>query len=284
MHVFSRHDPATELDRIKELIRYRVDGLILLPSIDPRAALDFVSHKAVPLVVLDRPTEDARFDQVILDNRKAMRELTRQLVECGHERLLFVCRSRSRLVTQHRITGLEAARRLAGRRIDVEIIEFRNDEAFLRDELTRALRGAHARTVIVVSNSHQASVVLGFLRDLGVACPGDVSMVAFDDPEWSRVVTPPLSVVRQPAAAMAEAAWELLMERVNGARTATRTIALEAAIELRESVANAARATDAARVETAAAPRTQAMPQDAPSPRAAHRRTRRSGVRPPRIR
>ena len=36
MHVFSRHDPATELDRIKELIRYRVDGLILLPSPAPR--------------------------------------------------------------------------------------------------------------------------------------------------------------------------------------------------------------------------------------------------------
>src|SRR5690348_2985085 len=51
MHVFSRHDPSTELDRIKELIRYRVDGLILLPSTAPKKALDFVGRKAVPLVV-----------------------------------------------------------------------------------------------------------------------------------------------------------------------------------------------------------------------------------------
>src|SRR5689334_15016330 len=69
MHVFSRHDPATELDRIKELIRYRVDGLLLLPSAAPRDALDFVAKKDVPLVMVDRPIHDRRFDQVTLDNR-----------------------------------------------------------------------------------------------------------------------------------------------------------------------------------------------------------------------
>src|SRR5690348_5258804 len=80
MQVFSRHDPATELDRIKELIRYRVDGLILMPSTAPKPALDFVYGKGVPLVIVDRPIEDARFDEVMLDNRKAMRELASQLV------------------------------------------------------------------------------------------------------------------------------------------------------------------------------------------------------------
>jgi DNA-binding LacI/PurR family transcriptional regulator len=160
MHVFSRHDPATELDRIKELIRYRVDGLILLPSTAPKKALDFAGHKGVPLVVVDRPTGDARFDHVILDNRKAMRELADRLVARGHDRLLFVCRSRSRLVTQHRIDGLDAARRHAAQRIDVDVVEFQNDEAFLRDELARGLRKALGRTAIIVSNSHQASLVL----------------------------------------------------------------------------------------------------------------------------
>jgi len=100
-------------------------------------------------------------------------------------------------------------------RIDVDIIEAQNDEAFLREELARSLRTARGRTALIVSNSHQASLVLGFLRELGVSCPQDVSVVAFDDPEWSRLVTPPLSVVRQPAPAMAQAAWDLLMQRVN---------------------------------------------------------------------
>lgn len=288
MHVFSRHDPSTELDRIKELIRYRVDGLILLPSTAPKKALDFASRKAVPLVVVDRPTEDVRFDHVILDNRKAMRELADRLVARGHDRLLFVCRSRSRLVTQHRIEGLESARRHAMPRIDVDIIESQNDDAFLREELARSLRTARGRTALIVSNSHQASLVLGFLRELGVSCPADVSVVAFDDPEWSRLVTPPLSVVRQPAPAMAQAAWDLLMQRVNRINSATRTMALEAAIELRESVpdrtSGTRRAADVNVTTGDDGARTRDALADAKASGVRRRAPRRPGSRPPRLR
>jgi len=279
MHVFSRHDPATELDRVKELIRYRVDGLVLFPSAAPGKSLDFAHRKGVPLVVMDRPTQDARFDHVILDNRKAMREVTERLIGCGHTRLLFVFRSRSRLVTQHRLQGLDAARRGAGRAIEVECIEFQNDERFLRDELARILRGPEAPTAIVTSNSHQAALVLGFLRELRVRCPEDVSVISYDDSEWSRLVSPRLSVIRQPATAMAEATWDLLMQRVNGIEGAVRTIALEAAIVLRESVAGPGGAARAAEVEANAAPVSDA--RTSPARRSA---TGRAGSRRARLR
>jgi LacI family transcriptional regulator len=235
MHVFSRHDPATELDRIKELVRYRVDGLILLPSPAPGEALEFAARKEVPLVIVDRPTPDRRFDQVILDNRAAMREVAERLIALGHVRIVFVCRSRSRLVTQHRLEGLAAARKRHA--IETECIEFQNDDTFLRDELARALRRKRTPTAVVVSNSHQASLVLRFLGELGVACPDELSVVAFDDPEWATLVRPALSVVRQPAVAMVEAAWGLLMHRVSRVPTPIRTVALEAALEFRASVA-----------------------------------------------
>jgi LacI family transcriptional regulator len=245
MHVFSRHDPATELDRIKELIHYRVDGLILLPSPAPGEALEFAARKEVPLVIIDRPTPDRRFDQVILDNRAAMRGVAERLIGLGHTRILFVCRSRSRLVTQHRLDGLADARKRHG--VETECIEFRNDDAFLRDELARVLRRKRAPTAVVVSNSHQASLLLHFVAELGIVCPDELSVVAFDDPEWSTLVRPTLSVVRQPAVAMVEAAWDLLMQRVNRVPGPVRTVALEATIEFRASVAS--RSTrDAARV------------------------------------
>ena len=246
MHVFSRHDPATELDRIKELLRYRVDGLVLFPSPAPARTLDFVASKGVPLVIVDRATQDARFDQVTLDNRKVMRDVAQRLVALGHTRLLFVYRSRSPLATQRRLDGLADARAHVGGRLAFAAIEFQNDDAFLRDELTRALGREDPPTAIVVSNSHQASLVLGYLADKGIACPAEVSVVAFDDPEWASLVRPRLSVVRQPAPAMAKAAWDLLMQRVNGVAGPVRTVALEATIEFRESVGPCAAAAAAA--------------------------------------
>jgi len=64
-----------------------------------------------------------------------------------------------------------------------------------------------------------------------------VSMLTFDDPEWARLVQPELSVIRQPTATLAQAAWDLLMRRITRSAKAPESIALEAAIEFRASVA-----------------------------------------------
>jgi LacI family transcriptional regulator len=236
MHVFSRHDPATELDRIKDLVRYRADGLVLLPSVNPAATLDWVAAKGVPLVVVDRPIDDPRFDQVTIDNRAAMRDVATRLVGFGHRRIAFVCHARSRLVTRHRIEALEAAcRATAGCAFDV--VEFQSDTAFLRDEIARLLAQRLPPTAFVTSNSLDASEVLGDLAVLGARIPEDVSVVTFDDPEWAMLTRPRLSVVRQPARAIARAAWDLLLQRISGVSAPARTVPLEATIEFRASVA-----------------------------------------------
>ncbi|MEO6750104.1 MAG: LacI family DNA-binding transcriptional regulator [Casimicrobiaceae bacterium] len=236
MHVFSRHDSAIELDRIRDLVRYGVDGLVLLPSLSPANALEMAARKNVPLVIVDRPIADRRFDQVTLDNRAAMREVTERLIALGHRRLLFVCHSQGRLATRHRLQAL-ATVCANSPHASFRTIEHHDDSEFLRDELARVLLQRPRATAWVVSNSHQASIVLGYLAERGVRCPEDVSVLAFDDPEWSTLVRPRLSVVRQPARAMAHAAWDLLLQRINGSDQAPQTVALGATVELRASVA-----------------------------------------------
>ena len=237
MHVFSRHDPATEFARVRDLLKYQVDGLILFPSSAPETTLDLAHDNAMPLVLVDRPTADSRFDQVILDNRKTIREGAKRLLALGHRRLLFVCRSRDRLVTQYRIEGLNAAKRQAGSPVDVRVLEIGENEAAVGPQLAQIFRAAAPPTAIIVSNSHQASLILGALRGLSIRCPQDVSLLAFDDPEWADLVTPRLSVIRQPAAAIAQQAWDLLMRRIRHPTAAVRSVALEAEIVLRESTA-----------------------------------------------
>ncbi len=236
LHVFSRHDPAAELKRVRELIRYQVDGLILFPGSAPERALDLAHAKALPVVMIDRPSEDPRFDSVTVDNRAVMREAIRQLVALGHRRLLFVCRSRKLLVTQTRMQGAKAALRAAPAPVDLAVLEVGEDEPVFLGALRRSMLAGAPPTAIVTSNSHQASLVLGILREVGAAIPSSVSLLTFDDPEWSRLVQPRLSVIRQPAAAMARAAWSMLLRRMGDPDRPAESIALEEEIELRESV------------------------------------------------
>jgi LacI family transcriptional regulator len=52
------------------------------------------------------------------------------------------------------------------------------------------------------------------IRELGLACPRSVSIVGFDDFEWSAYLDPPLTMVRQPAAELGTTAAQTLLKRI----------------------------------------------------------------------
>jgi DNA-binding LacI/PurR family transcriptional regulator len=70
-----------------------------------------------------------------------------------------------------------------------------------------------------------------------------VSLISFDAPAWADVVTPPLSVMRPPTAALAERAWAVLVDRMHHRGGRPQRIVLGAHLELRASVAPPARKT-----------------------------------------
>jgi LacI family transcriptional regulator len=236
MHVYSRQNPEIELRRIKELLRFRVDGLIFHPSNTPRTTLDFVRDLGIPVILIDSANIDDRFDRVVLDNESNMRRAAEQLIEIGHRRILFVCQWEHVGVTQSRMRGLAAARAAASVPVTTRHISYGDDEASLGAKLAGELSRPDAPTAIIASNSSQAALVIRILRDLPGCYPDRVSLLTFDDPEWSTLVTPQLSIIRQPAAQSGKIAWDLLMRRLHGSTDRPRKVVLEAEIKLRDSV------------------------------------------------
>ena len=85
----------------------------------------------------------------------------------------------------------------------------------------RAAAGAHARpTAIFASNDDMAAATVSVAHRRGLDVPGDLSIVGFDDTALATSVWPELTTVKQPIAAMAEAALELLHCRPCGAGAA----------------------------------------------------------------
>jgi LacI family transcriptional regulator len=235
MHVFSRQEPETELRRIKDLLRLQIDGLILHPSTTPQATLDFLFNAAAPVVLIDSSNEDARFDRVVLDNFTTMQRAAERLVGLGHRRIVFVCRRDDIAVTQHRLNGLIAARK-AMPEMSFEHVAYRGDEAYLAQALREAFERPDRPTAIIAGNSDQAALVIGILGELPVRYPEEVSLLAFDEPDWSNLVSPSLSVIRQPTDRIASEAWSLLTSRMAGADGEPRKVVLGATIELRDSI------------------------------------------------
>nr|WP_255443465.1 substrate-binding domain-containing protein [Tessaracoccus sp. MC1679] len=87
--------------------------------------------------------------------------------------------------------------------------------SFTRDGGYRAglgLLGSDDRpTAVVTSSDLQAIGLLRACGDLGLRVPEDVAIVSFDGTEETRFTAPPLTTVRQPVAAMATEAIDLVV-------------------------------------------------------------------------
>jgi LacI family transcriptional regulator len=165
---------------------------------------------------------------VAIDDRKAMREATRHLIALGHRRLLYLVRDTRLSTTQRRIEGLRDAARGAQSPVQATVLQRDPDETAFARQVTAALRGPHAPTALVASNSAIALSLLRTLQGLGVRWPGDVSVLSFDAPEWAQVVQPPLAVVRHPIRDIATAAWNRLLLRLRTPATPPTRITLDA--------------------------------------------------------
>jgi len=231
MQVLSHGDPALELRRVQALTGRNVDGLILIPTHDSRATFAFLAERGMPTVVVDRVARDPRFDYVAIDDRKAMRESTRHLVGLGHRRLLYVVRDVRLSTTQRRIEGFRDAARGVRPPVAGSVLQRDPDDAAFARQVTAALAGPHAPTAIVASNSAIALALVRILQEQGVRWPDDVAVLAFDAPEWAKVVTPPLAVVRHPVRAIANEAWNRLLLRLRVPGTPPTRITLHAQLE-----------------------------------------------------
>lgn len=233
MQVMSRGSPQLEHDRIEALLGRQVDGLLIVPSVDPGSSLDLVARSHVPAVIVGRIPEDPRFDSIAIDDRLAMHVAVRHLRELGHRRLLYLVRNPALLVTSTRIAALHEAS--AG--LEVAVEAYGDDRSRLERELPERLRSPAGPTALIASNSILAHWALHALHARGMTWPRDVSIISFDEPIWGELLTPPLSVIRQPVPELARRAWDMLMSRRDGFAGRARHLLLPVDMVARGSTA-----------------------------------------------
>ena len=163
-----------------------------------------------------------------IDDRKAMRDATRHLIALGHRRLLYLVRDTRLSTTQRRIEGYRDAARAARPPVTAVVIQRERDEDAFARQVADALAAPRPPTAIIASNSALALSLVRVLQALSVRWPDDVALLAFDEPVWAPILTPPLAVVRHPTHEIAEQAWNRLLLRVRAPDTKPRRITLQA--------------------------------------------------------
>ena len=214
---------------LEVLAAERVVGVILSPSDPAGAEIGALLSAGIPVVAFDRRVDDPRADAVVIDNARGARLATEYLIGLGHERIGFVAGLPEIQTGRERLAGYEEVMRMRGLPVMSAVGAFRIEKAF---EATNELLANDDLSAILVSNNLMTIGTLRAIRDRGLKVPDDVAVVSIDDPPWAELVEPPLTTLAQPVRLMAEAAVNLLFERISGERTKPKTEIF--AFELRE--------------------------------------------------
>src|SRR5690606_19892937 len=71
-------------------------------------------------------------------------------------------------------------------------------------------------TALFASSDYLAIGALTGLREAGIAVPGQMSLIGFDDMPFAGLLTPPLTAVRQPVEQLGRLGFQLLQQLLAG--------------------------------------------------------------------
>ena len=231
-------DPKIEAENVNFLLGKKVDGIIALPVSTETDSLKSAKKAKVPVVLLDRPSRDAEFDCVRIDNCRAAYQAVKFLLDNGHKRIGIVC-SRTEYTGRERCKGYRKAMVEAGCVLRKEYCASGTHSIeFGFEGMSRLLSLEERPTAVFMTNYEVALGAVMALNKTNLHCPEDISLMGFDDLIMSHVIHPRLHMVVQPMKEMGEKAAELLLERIgSGQQEMAMEIVLGTRISEGDSVA-----------------------------------------------
>jgi LacI family transcriptional regulator len=197
------------------LFRRYLSGVIFATATTDSRIAAALQEAGVPLVLAVRSVDGLEVDCVQVDNEMAGELAAQHLISLGHRRVGFAMGPMNTSTTRERLRG-------ARRCLEAQGVQLRN-EWILAGAYTHAsgyssaaqlLTQAEPPTAIICGNDTVAIGALEAARRHGVAVPGGVSIIGFDDIPMAGWAMIGLTTVRQPMAEMAALAATRIAERI----------------------------------------------------------------------
>lgn len=234
-------------NRVKEKEQYidffsngTTDGAIIYGSylddtelIKKRAKMDF------PFVVVENEIEDAKVNNIIVDNALGSRLAVDHLVSLGCRRIMHVTGGKRVKVSLNRWQGYLDAMKANGLEQSISVLEcddFGEQEGY--DAIVGFLKtGTDLPEAIYFSADNMAFGGMMALEDAGISIPEDIRIVGFDDdkPPNAERRLKKLTTIHQPLYEVGAKAVEVLIGQIKNPEEPRQRIVMEPQLIVRET-------------------------------------------------
>lgn len=214
--VLEKCGARNERTAIDRLLNDGVGGVILPPPLsDSNIALEALRAARIPFVAVATGRPEQTGLSVRIDDLDAAAAMTRYLLSLGHRDIGFIIGAANQTVSAQRRAGFELALREAG--VPLHPGWIKQGSFSYHSGLVAAghmLSAAHKPTAIFASNDDMAAAAIAAAHRVRLDVPKDLTIAGFDDTPLATTIWPALTTIRQPVAAMARKAVELLLEEI----------------------------------------------------------------------
>ncbi|WP_298214559.1 LacI family DNA-binding transcriptional regulator [Acidovorax sp.] len=214
----SGYDPEVEARQAQNMASRGIDGLILRGDVHTDALRRLLATQRIPFVNVGVYHPDKPYACVGGDNEGAAWRACRYLLELGHQRIgMVAAMSAHNDRASARATGVRRALHEAGLSLPPEWyveVPYHLDDS---RQAARTLLSLKERpSAVVCGNDVIAYGVMLEAERRGLKLPGDLSVMGFDDLEWSRHLRPSLTTMHLPTDEVWSRAGEYLIKTLAG--------------------------------------------------------------------
>ncbi|MGM0481818.1 MAG: LacI family DNA-binding transcriptional regulator [Pseudomonadota bacterium] len=231
-------DKTLENDSITFLQSRSCDALILHVEAVSDDYLIELASKDIPFVLLNRFVEPLSDRCITLNNQHGGYLATRHLLQQGHRRIGYISGPMWKHDAEQRYAGHLRALAELGINPRKELF-YQGDyhEQGGAEGLLELIKADPAITAVVCANDEMAAGALTATREAGLTVPENISVVGFDNVNFSHYMFPKLTTIDYPIGAMGQMAARWVLKNVYQQKLADIQTLFEPQLISRDSVA-----------------------------------------------
>ncbi|MGM0523116.1 MAG: LacI family DNA-binding transcriptional regulator [Bacillota bacterium] len=197
--------------------KYRgVDGVVVFSSENDDDELEKVIESDLPSVIVDLDSTDTNV--IYSDNYQGTEMALKYLLELGHTKIAHIAGHQNTFSGIERMKGFLKATKQLGIQIPPSYIV--NGGFFSieggKEAMQQLLVLNDPPTAVFASSDTMAFGAMKAIREAGLRVPEDISIIGYDNVEWSDYIKPRLTTVKQDVDKIGADAARILMNSING--------------------------------------------------------------------
>ena len=229
--------PATACEMAEEFISRRsADALAVHVSVMTHQLAALLVRTHFPHIVLGLPNFDSQVCWIDINNVYSGIIAAAHLAGEGYRRIAFLGGQDYDRISAHRQEGVRQGLEDAGLALDNQYI-WQGDSTWADGQrMTRKLLSRQPLPdAVVCANNYIALGCVSAIQERGLAIPGEIAVMTFDDHPFAQIMEPPLTVVDIDVRGMGSQAGRFLLDIIRHPNTQVQTYVTTSNLMARQS-------------------------------------------------